>query len=70
MPLPMIRLPLLSRPTVQIVRNSANYGFAQGYNEGIKQIDAEIYALVNSDIEVTEIGYPLLILLKPSQIQR
>jgi GT2 family glycosyltransferase len=41
-------------PTVQIVRNSANYGFAQGYNEALKQIDAEIYALVNSDIEVTE----------------
>ena len=41
-------------PTVQIVKNSENYGFAQGYNEALKQIDAEIYALVNSDIEVTE----------------
>jgi GT2 family glycosyltransferase len=26
---------------------------AQGYNEALKHIDAEIYALVNSDIEVT-----------------
>lgn len=41
-------------PTVQIVQNLANYGFAQGYNEALKHIDAEIYALVNSDIEVTE----------------
>jgi hypothetical protein len=30
-----------------------NFGFA-GYNEALKHIDAEIYALVNSDIEVTE----------------
>lgn len=41
-------------PTVQIVQNSANYGFAEGYNKALKEIDAEIYALVNSDIEVTE----------------
>jgi hypothetical protein len=26
----------------------------RGYNEALKYIDAEIYALVNSDIEVTE----------------
>ena len=26
----------------------------QGYNEALKNIDADIYALVNSDIEVTE----------------
>ena len=41
-------------PMVKIVENEANYGFAQGYNEALKHIDAEIYALVNSDIEVTE----------------
>jgi GT2 family glycosyltransferase len=41
-------------PTVQIVKNDSNFGFAQGYNEALKHIDAEIYALVNSDIEVTE----------------
>ncbi|WP_249476419.1 glycosyltransferase, partial [Bacillus altitudinis] len=32
----------------------ANYGFAQGYNEALQHIDAQIYALVNSDIEVTK----------------
>jgi GT2 family glycosyltransferase len=41
-------------PTVKIVVNESNFGFAQGYNEALKHIDAEIYALVNSDIEVTE----------------
>lgn len=41
-------------PTVKIVENERNFGFAQGYNEALKHIDAEIYALVNSDIEVTE----------------
>jgi GT2 family glycosyltransferase len=41
-------------PTVKILENQSNFGFAQGYNEALKHIDAEIYALVNSDIEVTE----------------
>ena len=41
-------------PTVEIVKNTGNYGFAKGYNEALQHIDAEIYALVNSDIEVTE----------------
>lgn len=41
-------------PTVKIVENESNFGFAQGYNEALKNIDAEIYALVNSDIEATE----------------
>ena len=41
-------------PAVQIIENKDNYGFAGGYNEALKQVNAEIYALVNSDIEVTE----------------
>ncbi|MEL1240302.1 glycosyltransferase family 2 protein [Flavobacterium flavipallidum] len=41
-------------PSVKIVENKGNYGFAKGYNEALQHIDAEIYALVNSDIEVTE----------------
>jgi GT2 family glycosyltransferase len=40
-------------PAVKIVKNTDNYGFAKGYNEALKHIDAEIYALVNSDVEVT-----------------
>ena len=41
-------------PTITIVKNDSNLGFANGYNEALKNIDAEIYALVNSDIEVTK----------------
>lgn len=41
-------------PSVQIIQNKANFGFAQGYNEGLQNIEEEIYCLVNSDIEVTE----------------
>ncbi len=40
-------------PTVKIVRNDKNYGFAGGYNEGLKSVDAEFYCLLNSDVEVT-----------------
>jgi GT2 family glycosyltransferase len=41
-------------PSVKIIKNSANHGFAKGYNDALKEVNAEIYALVNSDIEVTE----------------
>lgn len=41
-------------PEAEIIVNKGNYGFAKGYNELLKQIDAEYYALVNSDIETTE----------------
>jgi GT2 family glycosyltransferase len=41
-------------PSVQIIKNGSNFGFAGGYNEALKQVEANIYALVNSDIEVTE----------------
>ncbi|AXY72547.1 glycosyltransferase family 2 protein [Paraflavitalea soli] len=40
-------------PAVQIVRNSANFGFAQGYNEGLKAVKGDYYVLLNSDVEVT-----------------
>jgi GT2 family glycosyltransferase len=41
-------------PSVKIVKNESNLGFASGYNEALKHIEAELYALVNSDVEVTE----------------
>ena len=41
-------------PNVKIIKNDHNLGFAGGYNQALLNIDAEIYALVNSDIEVTE----------------
>lgn len=41
-------------PSVKIILNNKNYGFAGGYNEGLKKIDSEFYCLLNSDVEVTE----------------
>ena len=43
-----------SFPTIQIIENSSNLGFAGGYNIALKSIDAEILALVNTDVEVTK----------------
>ena len=40
-------------PEVKLVRNESNLGFAGGYNEALKSIEADIFVLVNSDIEVT-----------------
>jgi len=41
-------------PSVKIIQNAENGGYAQGYNEALKHIEADIFCLVNSDIEVTE----------------
>ena len=40
-------------PQIKIIQNTDNFGFAKGYNEALKLIEADIFALVNSDIEVT-----------------
>jgi GT2 family glycosyltransferase len=40
--------------SVKIIQNKENGGYAKGYNDALKQIDADIFALVNSDIEVTK----------------
>ena len=41
-------------PTVKIVKNTINGGYAKGYNDALKKIDADIYCLLNSDVEVTQ----------------
>lgn len=40
-------------PTVRIIQNDHNLGYAGGYNAALKNVNADVYALVNSDIEVT-----------------
>jgi GT2 family glycosyltransferase len=40
-------------PEVKILELASNYGFAGGYNEALKKVDAEYFILLNSDIEVT-----------------
>ena len=41
-------------PSVKIIQNTGNFGYAKGYNEALQFVEEEYYALVNSDIEVTE----------------
>ncbi len=40
-------------PQVHLVQNKINGGYAKGYNDALGEIDADVYALVNSDIEVS-----------------
>jgi len=43
-----------NHPQVRIIRLNKNNGFAGGYNLALKEIKADYYILLNSDIEVTE----------------
>ena len=39
---------------IQVIKLASNYGYAEGYNQLIKQVNNEYIALVNSDIEATQ----------------
>lgn len=41
-------------PSIKLIINTENGGFAKGYNDALKNIKADYYVLLNSDIEVTE----------------
>ena len=40
-------------PQVELIKLSQNFGFAKGYNEALKKVEADYYVLLNSDVEVT-----------------
>ena len=40
-------------PSVKLILLEKNYGFAEGYNKALAQIEAEYFVLLNSDVEVT-----------------
>ena len=40
-------------PEVKLIVLDKNWGFAEGYNKALREIEAEYYLLLNSDIEVT-----------------
>src|ERR1700757_2343390 len=40
-------------PSVRIIENTENSGFAKGYNTALKHVNATYYILLNSDVEVT-----------------
>lgn len=41
-------------PSIRTIVLDKNYGFAEGYNKAIEQIDSEYIVLLNSDVEVTK----------------
>jgi hypothetical protein len=41
-------------PHISLIEHPSNLGYARGYNEALKQIDADIYCLLNSDVAVSE----------------
>lgn len=60
-------LPFLNAhyPQLAVLELEKNFGFAKGYNEALKKIEADYYVLLNSDVEVTP-GWlqPLIALLE------
>jgi GT2 family glycosyltransferase len=41
-------------PTITIIKHSQNFGYAEGYNQALKQLDADLFCLLNSDVRVTK----------------
>ena len=40
-------------PSIRVIELNQNYGFAEGYNQAIRQVEAAYVVLLNSDVEVT-----------------
>jgi len=49
-------IPFLEKsfPSIKVIKLDKNYGFASGYNLALKQIEAEYYVLLNSDVDVPQ----------------
>ncbi len=56
-------------PQITLIRLDKNYGFAKGYNLTLEKIQADYYAIINSDIEV-EPGWllPIVNLLEQNKL--
>ena len=46
-------LEYLRTQSVRIIELDKNYGFAEGYNRAIEEVEADYVVLLNSDVEVT-----------------
>lgn len=40
-------------PSIKIIQNKENGGYAKGYNDALKNLSEDIFVLLNSDVEVT-----------------
>lgn len=55
-------------PAVERLVLNENHGFAKGYNEALKKVEADYYMLLNSDVEVTaDWLQPMISLLKKNE---
>ena len=55
-------------PSLRVIRLSTNYGFAKGYNKALKQVRADYYMILNSDVEVhSDWIEPMVVLLESDQ---
>ncbi len=41
-------------PSVKIIQNTVNGGYAKGYNDVLRHIEANVFCLLNNDVEVTK----------------
>lgn len=41
-------------PSVRIIKNKINGGYAKGYNDALENLSEDIFVLLNSDVEVSE----------------
>ncbi|MFD1613806.1 glycosyltransferase family 2 protein [Gelatiniphilus marinus] len=41
-------------PSIKIIKNKENGGYAKGYNEALKRVEADVFCLLNSDVEVSK----------------
>ncbi len=42
-----------NHPDIEVIELEENYGFAGGYNRALRQVEADYYVLLNSDVEVS-----------------
>lgn len=57
-------------PNIRLILLDKNYGFAEGYNRALAQIEAKYFVLLNSDVEVTEgwLNSPLQLLRQRAEV--
>jgi GT2 family glycosyltransferase len=55
-------------PATELILLQKNHGFAKGYNEALKQVTADYFVLLNSDVELTpDWLQPIIALLETSE---
>ena len=42
------------KDSIRVIELKENYGFAEGYNQALKHVEADYFILLNSDVEVSE----------------